>query len=884
MTLLCRCMLAMSLLLAAAPRLQAAGSPEDSAFNAAYSEFLDGFYDFAEADFADFTRKFSSSLRVPEAFLLQAQARFEQSNYVGAVELLTARRSAAGKLADEYLFWLGQSHFFNREYKEASVAFAELAIAFPGSSRRLEASVTEAAARSMLGQWPQVIELLGQTNSFFQTTLQTNAGNPNVASGFLLLSKAYQGQNDSRSALNVLQDLGKMPLSLFEDWQRHYLLCQILLTNGDTEAALQNATNLLTLANASGQLALQADTAAFQADALERLGRTNDATAAYQRNLAEGIPAARQSQALLKIADFALGQNNLAEAAQRLEEFLARYPTADSADLALLTLGSVRLRQQQTGSLANALSATTTNAPATTNLFPNALVAFQTFTNRFPQSPLLGRALLQLGEYCLLVTNLAESEAVFQSAVAHLPPSAEQAAGYFKLANAQFARANFAAAATNYQAIIDRFAGLTEVRNNLFEPALYQRVRACLQAGNQADALEALSRLTNSYLKGAYTDRAVLLVGQDLVAHTNFAGARQLLQTFATNAPAARLLPEVELAIAATYEQQGKWTNAIEHYDTWLARYSPNEAQPCAEFYRARAISYAGDETNALVQFTNLIAHFTNQYAALARLWVADYYFQAGNFIEAEQYYKSVFENTNLMYQARLMAGRAAFSRQGWEEAKTHFITLANDTNCPSTLGAQALFAYGDTLISQTTSNKTNDYINAIRTYDYICTTYTNTINAVLAWGAKANCLMLLASLPPPSSVDYGSITNGYLQIIESPKANATARSIASVGLGIALEQLADSKAGGEKLALLTRALRQYTNVVYGEGFLRPGENPDAFWAEKARMKAARLAEKLNRPIPAQNISLRSKELFPFRQVEDRVKAHEPQPLDIQKK
>jgi TolA-binding protein len=888
MALLCRCMLALSLLLAAAPRLSAAGSPEESAFTAAYSEFVDGFYDFAETDFAEFARKYPSSVRLPEAFLLQAQARFEQSNYVGAVELLTARRPAAGKLADEYVFWLGQSRFFNREYQEAAGAFAELAIAFPDSPRRLESSVTEAAARSMLGQWPQVIELLGQTNSFFQTAIQTNAGNRNVASGFLLLSKAYLGQNDTRSAIGVLESLGKLPLSLTEDWQRQYLLCQILLTNGNTEAALDNATNLLTLANASGQRALQADTAAFQADSLERLGRTNDAIAAYERNLAESVPTARQREALLKIADYALAQNNLAEAARRFEEFLARFPAADSADLALLTLGTVRLRQQQTGSLTNAPSVTATNAPAVTNNFPSALIALQAFTNRFPQSPLLGKALLQLGEYYLLTTNLAEGESVFQRAVASLPLSYEQASGYFKLANTQFARANYAAAATNYQAIVDKFSSLAEVRTNLFEPALYQQIRACLLAGKSAVALNALSNLTNSFLNGAYADRAVLLMGQDLVAHTNFAGARDLLQEFATIAPTARLVPEIELAIAATWEQQGDWTNAIARYDLWLSSHTSHEAQPGAEFYRARAMSYAGLETNAFNEITNLITRYpTNHFAALARLWLADYYFQAGNYLEAETYYKLVFENTNLMYQARLMAGRAAFSRQGYSEATNHFVTLANDNNCPAPLRAQALYAYGDTLISQTTSNKIKDYIEALHTYEHISTTYTNMpegVFAMLAWGAKANCLILLGSVTPLNSADWGLITNGYLQVLQSPYADATARSIAAVGLGEALEKQAGNKANDERAALLKLALRQYANVIYGEGFLRPNEKPDAFWTKEAGMKAARLSEKLNRPIPAQNVYLRLKELFPFLQVDDKVKALEPPPTESTKK
>ena len=71
-----------------------------------------------------------------------------------------------------------------------------------------------------------------------------------------------------------------------------------------------------------------------RAQLLERMGQTNEAIVAYQRNLAEGIPADRQRQALLKIRDLSPAPDNIPPAAQILERFLARCPEAASADLA----------------------------------------------------------------------------------------------------------------------------------------------------------------------------------------------------------------------------------------------------------------------------------------------------------------------------------------------------------------------------------------------------------------------------------------------------------------------------------------------------------------------------------------------------------------------
>src|SRR5690348_8334181 len=80
-----------------------AGAAEGQAFKAAEQEFADGFYQRAEADFADFIQKFPGSPRTSEAILYQAEARIKLGNYNGALSLLSAHRAQSGPLADWYL-------------------------------------------------------------------------------------------------------------------------------------------------------------------------------------------------------------------------------------------------------------------------------------------------------------------------------------------------------------------------------------------------------------------------------------------------------------------------------------------------------------------------------------------------------------------------------------------------------------------------------------------------------------------------------------------------------------------------------------------------------------------------------------------------------------
>ena len=441
MAVLCRWILVLTLLLAGGPRLWAA-SAADRAFDAAVKAFQDTFYARAEAELADFCQKFPTSPRLAEAILVQAQARLELTNYAGAIELLTANQGKAGTNADQYLFWLAQAHYRKGDYGAAGDAFAKLVKEFPASSRCLEAALGEASARSALApadpaEWQRVIGLLQQTNGVFQSAARTNANSDLVPRGYLLLSEAQLATKDYHAAEETLQPLAKRPLSPKLAWQSQFLLCRIQLADGRTNAALAGTTNLLTVAANAGQTNLLAESAAFQAVLFERLGYTNEALGAYQKNLAEGVPAERQRQALLKIAELSLAQNNIPQATQMYEKFLGQYPEAASADLALLTLGELRLRQSEAEAGTNQPAPTVTNAPPGTNVLQLALASFDTLVKKFPQSPLFGRAQLGLGWCYGRQGRLAEAQAAYEAAVARPPSSRDLAMAYFRLAEMQ---------------------------------------------------------------------------------------------------------------------------------------------------------------------------------------------------------------------------------------------------------------------------------------------------------------------------------------------------------------------------------------------------------------------------------------------------------------
>ena len=186
----CRWLLIIFALGLSGEQLFAASAREDRAYAAAASAFQDGMWSRAEVEFAEFAEKYPKSGRVAEAVLMQAEADIKQAKFLPAIDLLTAQAAQSGKLADQYVYWLGQAQFQNGDYAAAAATFSRLARDFPDSNRRLDAAVDEAAARAKLGQWPQVSAGLQEPDGVFQAEARKIPADERVVRGQLLLAEA----------------------------------------------------------------------------------------------------------------------------------------------------------------------------------------------------------------------------------------------------------------------------------------------------------------------------------------------------------------------------------------------------------------------------------------------------------------------------------------------------------------------------------------------------------------------------------------------------------------------------------------------------------------------------------------------------------------------
>lgn len=816
-----------------------ASTREQRDFAAAAAAFKDSMWSRAEVEFAQFAANHPQSALVPQAILLQAQADFKQAKLIDAVTLLQTRESSSGGLADQYTYWIGLAQFQNADYSEAADTFAQLVQTFPASQWRLDAVVNEAVACSKLGQWSQAITLLQNPDGFFQESARTNATDSRVLNGQLLLAKSLLAENQPAAAATVLQSSTPFKHNADLDWQRLYLLCQAQLSAGNTNGALALTTNLITIANNSDR---RAQAMAEQADILQKTGRLAAAQAVYEENLANNAPPDWQRQAILKIADLSAAQTNYSDAQDSLQSFLTRFPNSAEADSALLALGELQLK--------NYLA-----TPSATNDLALAQSNFDQFVNTFTNSSLLGKAFLDRGWGFWIQGKWAESAASFQAATEKLPPSVDLAVARFKLADARFRLNQLTSARDNYQAVINDFTNYPVVGKALGAQALYQTLLVCLQLNDFTGATNALAQILEIYPVSSVAEESILLVGGSLSDLGQPGNARALYQKFEEEFPQSGQLPDVQLAIARTYEQQTNWPQAISLYNSWINDYSNSFKVPVVKYARAWANYQGGYETNAFLLFTNFLVEYpSNGLTPVAQWWLGDYYYSQGDWYNAETYYNLVSQNhsSQLSYAALLMAARAAL---GWGsyEATNYLLTLIGDTNCPPVFDAQALFTYGDVLMQEPSSD-TNDplanFKQAIPYFLLLCKQYSSPEYASFEWaplacGEVGDCYLQLATQNPQY---YSDATNAYTQVMASPLVGTemvAARSQAQIGLGMVYEKLAALTTNSvDQTVLLHAALDNYLDVFFGNN-LRNNETADPFWVKKSGLQALPLIESL---------------------------------------
>jgi len=826
-------------------------------FTAAARAFQDLNYERAEREFGEFAQTWKDSAFKHEAVLRQAQARFHLTNYPGALSLLTAGLPQAGKLADQYQFWLGETHFQVGSLDKAASTYALLCRDFTNSPHFLAAAHSEALARFKLGQHTNVVALLRSPTGSFQRAAKASPTNSLVISGTLLLGEALLATREFAAAEQAARAPDERRLPPDVDWQRRFLLGRVLAGAGRNAEALPVVTNLVRLAGALKQPLMEAESFALQGLVLEKLGDLPAAVASFTNNFTTNAPAVLRQRALSKAVQLSLAQpGREPQTIAMLELFSTQYPADPSLDLAQLTLGELRVKEF------HARTSATNAGP--TNLLLIAVTNLGRVVADYTNSAHLGRAFYQRGWCHWHLGQPPAAVADFTAAAARLPKSEDQAIARHKLGEAQMQLRDYAGAMRSFGQVVEDYAEIQRVRSTFLDQALYQQMRAAIAVTNQAVAEGAVRRILDWFPGSFYSDRAVLLHGAELKRLGKPGEARARFQSLLDRFPNSPLAPQVHLAIARTYRQEFDLANTARQYTDWLRRFPTDSARPDVEFENAWFTDLAGGP-NALPLFTNFVAQFkTHSNAPLAQLWIGNHFFSRGQdgLVEAEKNYQLLFQNTNwpdseLKHLARLGAGRAAYNRHNYKDATNYFVVLVNDERVAKDIQASAFFALGDTYLSSSQEDQVPIAADPIGDAIIAFSRITNATHfpdcrvAPSAVGRIGDCLLQRAAKnKDPKQLDLAA--EAYLNAMTWPGVDAETRSLAEVALGIVRE-----KQGRPK-----DALDHWSNVFYRKN-LRPGEDASLEKIKLAGENLGRLREEQREWAQAIAIYEGMQQLFP---------------------
>jgi TolA-binding protein len=821
----------------------------------------DGFAEKAADDLAGFLNDYPDSPLAPQATLIEARARARIGQLEAAARLLTTRLDSLNALKDQALYLLGQVRLEQGDLAEATAAFRRLIHESPDSPLLLNAAFGEALAYFKDGNYDRVTSLLSaETNAFHMAASNTPADETRIR-GRLLLAEAELRAGRPSEAMAVLDLLTNKPLTTHQKWEREWLAASLFLTNRQTDAALAASSNLLSLARAAASEDLLARSHTVRAEILRRAGRIAEAFAALTNNLSGDVASDWRRDAMLAVAELPLNTPQLAPAIQLLSSLTSGPPTDPTTTAAGMAVAELLLQQQFA-------------TPASSNALSQAHTLLQSALSNSPAGPLAGRAWFNLGWTEIAQGNMENATRAFQRASTLLERSPLHSLALFKLADGQHQAGQFDAALTNYLRVIHDYGGRPPVRGAVLERALYQGALAAVEAGRQGTANELAKRAVVDFPNGEFRDDTRVLYGQTLARLDPPTRARESLEQLSvrlTNSPA---LPEIQLAVARSYLRERNWSNALHQLNDWTRSYPNHTGIARAEFERAWAAFKANQPARAYELFTNFLVRFPDHPAApQAQVWVGNHLFALGDFRAAEISYQLVYQRTNwpvsrLTHEARLMAGRAAFSRQGYKDATNYFGWLiANGppaiTNSlvPPELVAQAYFGLGDCFLLDPSDgdHKLNDAMTA---FVAVIERFPDTREALLARGKLADCHLQRAALDSlQASAAYTNAAQLYKEVM-AHAADTGVRSQAEVRLGVVLEKQAAQASGDDAHSLRKQALAHQLNVFHGRN-LRPGEKASPFWVNRAGVEAARLAEAIGLRPEAAGIYEKLAETFP---------------------
>jgi len=449
---------------------------------------------------------------------------------------------------------------------------------------------------------------------------------------------------------------------------------------------------------------------------------------------------------------------------------------------------------------------------------------FQNYLDSFPSPAGQAKALAGKGWALIAVGEFSAAANAFERAYALSQNDADRKLALMKAGDAFFACGKYALAREKYHELAITYPQAIEVPQALFQAA------ECRARQNDIEgALEEFETFENTYPTSEFAEQAAVRLALLKEEAGDWGGA---LSTY--NSAIAKY-GEDSIFFARLLHGRGlvryrlgHFSEAVADFEAMAKQFPDSELTKQGIYMRGWCLYLLGRDAEALALCRGFIDDNPDSpWAADVLFWLAEYAFNHGDYVEAEEGFLELSRahpQGTLAASALFWAGRAANAQKEYMRAIEHYNELTQNYSASPQL-ADARFAQGDAL------SELGQFAGAILAFEEVIKHFPESYLANLARGRKGDCLFTLGSSDPARYSEALSSYSALLQHEEIPK-------------GLRLQTQYKLGRCHEKMKEPQVALDEYMKVVYG--FLTEdgkGTAGGGLWFTRAAFNAAAIEE-----------------------------------------
>jgi TolA-binding protein len=530
-----------------------------------------------------------------EATLLKrALALYQRRDFANAATDLERllRQFPTSAQSAEAAFWLGESRFYNRQYRPALLAYQQVP---PASSRYPDALYGVGWVYYQASDWPKAAA------EFEQVVLRFPEASIRPEALFRLGEVQFNLKNFDKAIATYQQLLREYPQEklapnarLRSAWVRYKA--------GDNAQAIRELTDL-TRDQADRPIAAEAHY--WLGMAYMSAKQLNNARAQFERIIAQWPSSEVGSQAILRLGDTLYNQGKFTQAIDTYTRLTASgnadVHTVDAEYGIILALYQLR-RLNEYAARAKA------------------------FIARYPTNALSGTVLYQLAE-------LYEAENRSQMALDTLQEITTRFSQSELVESAHLRRAEIFARQGNWQAsFAEAQQALAVAKNDVVKSdALFTMAQAQQELKLYPAAAESYRRLVHNYPKSRFVAASMRGLAQSLNQAGRQADAKQVWQDMLQRAPKDASMADVALELGLMLQSEGQHRKALEQFGRAVAQGNP-EIAAHAQYEIGRSYTLLKDYQQGTVELMKVAYLYPQQ-----QRWVQRALLQAAGNYEQEQ-------------------------------------------------------------------------------------------------------------------------------------------------------------------------------------------------------------------------------------------------------